>query len=80
MDFKDRTVFASVLAGVTLRDIGIFIVDRVPLLRPLARWIYLRLPWHDTPTSWLESMFGEDPDVTFIQIGAFDGVAGSWES
>jgi FkbM family methyltransferase len=63
---------------ITFRDIGIHMIRAMPFLESTARSIYLRLPrhWHDTPTYWLESLLGQEADITFIQIGAFDGVAG----
>src|SRR5438874_176614 len=62
----------------TLRDVGVYVTDLAPVLRPVAKWLYSRLPQglHDTPTSWLESHFGGEREVTFIQVGAYDGVAG----
>jgi FkbM family methyltransferase len=63
---------------VTIRDIGVHVIRAMPFLESTARSIYLRLPrnWHDTPTTLLESLLGQEANITFIQIGAFDGVAG----
>ena len=63
---------------MALRDIGLGIVDRAPALAGLARWVYRRLPQalHETPTTRLGEMFAGQSPVTFLQIGAFDGVAG----
>ena len=49
-----------------------------PFFEAPARWFYLQLPraWHDTPTSWLQRHFGNESNVCFVQIGAYDGRAG----
>ena len=64
--------------ALTLRDLGVRFVRRAPHFHQTARWIYTRLPqaFHDTPASWLKHIFRRQVEVTFIQIGAFDGVAG----
>jgi FkbM family methyltransferase len=66
------------LVVLTLRDMGVYLSILIPFLRAPAKWIYLRLPrcLHDTPTSWLEAYLSKDSDITFIQAGAFDGIAG----
>ena len=53
-------------------------VSKVPALDGLARKVYARLPesWHDTPTSRLAKFYLNRQQVTFLQIGAYDGVAG----
>jgi len=63
---------------MTARDIGLTIVHRLPWLNGLARDVYRRLPeaLHDTPTTLLRNLFRHDDSICFLQIGAFDGVAG----
>ena len=63
---------------LTIRDMGKWLVDRAPGLEDLARWAYGHLPesWHDTPTSRLSAFYAGKASVTFLQIGAYDGVAG----
>lgn len=63
---------------LSLRDIGVMLVRRAPGLERFARWAYGKLPpaLHETPTTLLKDLFEGAPSVTFIQIGAFDGVAG----
>lgn len=63
---------------MTLRDIGKRLAKLVPGIEPIARRLYCALPgvFHDTPTSRLRSYFRDAGQVTFVQIGAFDGVAG----
>ncbi|NUJ81633.1 FkbM family methyltransferase [Methylocystis sp. FS] len=49
-----------------------------PGIGPLARKVYGHLPesWHDTPTSRLRAFYADREEVTFLQIGAYDGIAG----
>jgi FkbM family methyltransferase len=63
---------------MTLRDIGLAIIRGAPRLEGFARWFYIHLPefLHDNPTSRLREHFSQKSTVTFVQIGAFDGVAG----
>jgi FkbM family methyltransferase len=63
---------------LTLRDAGLAVVRVAPFLRPAAKWLYLVLPdWcHDTPTSWLRKKFKWQYQVNFVQLGAYDGIAG----
>lgn len=63
---------------MTVRDIGLAVVGAVPWLARVGRWVYRCLPelLHDTPTSQMRQHFSERSRVTFVQIGAFDGVAG----
>lgn len=63
---------------ITTRDIGRWLTKRLPMLDEFARTVYGRLPpsWHDTPTSRLAAFYADKPSVTFLQIGAFDGIAG----
>lgn len=62
----------------SLRDLGLVIVRRAPGLERVARWFYGKLPaaLHETPTTVLRDLFKGARSVTFMQIGAFDGVAG----
>ena len=63
---------------LTIRDMGKWLVGRVPALTSLARKGYGHLPesWQDTPTSRLTAFYAGRARVTFLQIGAYDGVAG----
>src|SRR5262245_40043917 len=63
---------------MTIRDVGIAVVRTAPWLEPAVRWLYGRLPevLHDTPTSRLRAHFAFEDRVTFVQIGAYDGIAG----
>jgi FkbM family methyltransferase len=63
---------------MTLRDIGLAIVRAAPWLEEAGRWVYVHLPefLHDTPTSRLREYSAGESRVTFVQIGAYDGVAG----
>jgi FkbM family methyltransferase len=63
---------------MTVRDVGLAVVGAVPWLGRAGRWVYRRLPEFllDTPTSRLREHFSERSRVTFVQIGAFDGLAG----
>lgn len=62
----------------TLRDLGKWLVASAPFLDWVARSTYARLPatWHDTPTARLKLFYTDRPSITFLQIGAYDGVAG----
>jgi FkbM family methyltransferase len=62
----------------TLRSIGVHATHLVPFLESAARRLYSRLPesLHDTPTSWLRKLFSAETSICFIEVGAFDGVAG----
>ena len=62
---------------MTIRDCGLALVRAAPWLEHLGRWVYARLPasLHDTPTSRLRAWFAAESLVTFVQIGANDGVA-----
>jgi FkbM family methyltransferase len=61
-----------------IRDIGIATVKMMPKLEKLGRKVYARLPacLHDTPSSRLRAFFARDEEIAFIQIGAYDGIAG----
>lgn len=63
---------------MTLRDVGLKLATAVPWIEDFARHIYRALPTalHDTPTSRVRTFFSGQPSVTFVQIGAYDGVAG----
>jgi FkbM family methyltransferase len=63
---------------MTLRDVGLAVVRVAPWLGQVGRWIYARFPafLHDTPTSRLRAHFASEVRVIFVQIGAYDGVAG----
>lgn len=63
---------------MTVRDIGKKAADFFPRLEALLRKIYLLLPafLHDTPTARMKQFFTEQPSILFLQIGAYDGVAG----
>lgn len=63
---------------MTLRDAGLAVVRAFPIAERLGRALYRRLPatLHDTPTSRAALFFRTEPMVTFVQIGAFDGLAG----
>jgi FkbM family methyltransferase len=63
---------------MTIRDVGLAVVRTAPWLERIGRRIYARLPefLHDTPTSRLRAHFASQDRVTFVQIGAYDGVAG----
>src|SRR5262245_12222347 len=63
---------------MTIREFGLTLVRAAPWLEPFGRWVYTRLPafLQDTPTSRLRAHFSSEPGVTFVQIGAYDGVAG----
>lgn len=63
---------------MTIRDVGLAIVRTAPWLDQVGRWVYARLPGslHDTPTSRLRAHSASESRVTFVQIGAYDGVAG----
>jgi FkbM family methyltransferase len=69
---------ATRVSDVTFRDFGAGLAKALPFLEPAARAIYRAMPpWlHDTPTSRVRSFFEGAFEVTFIQIGAFDGKAG----
>jgi FkbM family methyltransferase len=64
----------------TLRNIGIGATRLAPVLRPSGKWLYSKLPksWREppTPTSWLATFFSREPEVIFVQIGAYNGVDG----
>ena len=53
-------------------------VRSAPWADALGRRIYERLPqsWHDNPTNRARAFFAGEPCVAFMQIGAYDGVAG----
>jgi FkbM family methyltransferase len=61
---------------MTLRDAGLAVIRMAPWLEAFGRYLYMRLPaaFHDTPTSRLQSHFERESRVTFVQIGAYDGV------
>jgi FkbM family methyltransferase len=61
-----------------IRDVGLAVVRAVPWLKRIGRWVYVHLPefLHDTPTSRMREHFSQRSRVAFVQIGAFDGVAG----
>lgn len=62
---------------IVSRDFGIMIADKIPWIRPLLRYIYRLLPNRakDNPTSWLMKVFHHSNHVSFVQIGAFNGIA-----
>lgn len=62
---------------IVSRDIGLRVAMAVPWMRPLLRYIYWLLPnrTKDIPTSWLEKIFHDSNHVSFVQIGAFNGIA-----
>src|SRR5687768_133577 len=62
--------------AMTVRDVGLAIVRAAPWLEHAGRWVYGRLPafLHDNSTSRLREHFAGARKVTFIQIGAYDGV------
>jgi len=64
--------------AMTIRDLGLAIARTAPWLDQVGRWVYARLPesLHDTPTSRLRAHSASALCVTFVQIGAYDGVAG----
>lgn len=63
---------------MTIRDLGLALTGAVPWLRPAGRRLYNLLPQflHDTPTSRAAAFFANAEDVNFMQIGAYDGMAG----
>lgn len=63
---------------MTLRDAGLALVRAVPFLEDLARRLYTSLPeiFHDTPAGRLQAFFASENEAAFVQIGAYDGVAG----
>jgi FkbM family methyltransferase len=62
---------------MSIRDVGLSIVRSAPWLNGVGRWVYQRLPdsLRDTPASLLKAHFRGKAQVTFVQIGAYDGVA-----
>lgn len=64
------------IVAMTIRDVGLAIVRAAPWLERVGRWVYVHLPesLHDTPTSRLRAHFAAESSVTFVQIGAYDGV------
>jgi FkbM family methyltransferase len=63
---------------MSIRDLGLAIVRRLPWANSIGRKVYALLPasLHDTPTSRAQAFFAGEPSVTFMQIGTYDGVAG----
>lgn len=63
---------------MSLRDLALGAVRAVPWAEPFARRVYSWLParLHDTPTSRAKMFFAGEEAVTFVEIGAYDGVAG----
>lgn len=63
---------------MTLRDMGVGLAKRAPLVERWMRSIYCSLPGylHDTPTSRARAHFRGRNDIQFVQIGAYDGLAG----
>lgn len=63
---------------MTIRDIGLCAVRAVPWLKPVARTVYAALParLQDTPTRRMATFFADAAAVSFVQVGAFDGLAG----
>lgn len=63
---------------MTIRDFGLALTGAVPWLGPAGRRLYNLLPQilHDTPTARAAAFFADAEDVSFMQIGAYDGVAG----
>jgi FkbM family methyltransferase len=64
------------MTTMTFRDVGLAVVRAAPWLENFGRRLYMRLPafFHDTPTSRLRAHFERESRVTFVQIGAYDGV------
>ena len=62
---------------MSVRDVGLAVARAAPWLTRVGRWVYMRLPesLHDSPTSRLRARFANERRVTFVQIGAYDGVA-----
>jgi FkbM family methyltransferase len=63
---------------ISLRDLGLAIVRAAPWTESVGMRLYRALPpsLHDTPSSRARAFFRAEPHVTFIQIGAHDGIAG----
>lgn len=61
-----------------IRDLGLSIVRRFPKLEMLARQTYALLPstLHDHPAYRAMRYFGDETFITFVYIGAYDGIAG----
>lgn len=66
------------LRDFTLRDLGLRVVRALPGLRPAARRVYAALPGRlqDTPTRRIARYFAGAATVSFVQVGAYDGLAG----
>lgn len=63
---------------MSLRDVGHALVRVLPWAEGFIRKVYAWLPegLHDTPTSRASAFFASIPAVSFIEIGANDGIAG----
>jgi len=63
---------------MTFRDIGKRLSRNAPIAENWLRSLYNSLPeyFHDTPAARAQSYFRNEDNVQFIQIGAYDGVAG----
>lgn len=63
---------------LTFRDVGLAVVKALPVTERWARDLYRRMPsqLHDTPTTRMRAFFRNAAEVRFLQIGAFDGLAG----
>jgi FkbM family methyltransferase len=63
---------------VSIRDIGLYIVRTIPLAEGVARKVYSWLPasLQDTPTARAQAFFAREHNVSLMQIGAYDGIAG----
>ena len=76
--WPDRRLFSARSSLMTIRDLGLAVVRTALWLEQVGRWVYAHLPrsLHDTPTSRLRAHFARESRVTFVHIGADDGVAG----
>jgi FkbM family methyltransferase len=62
--------------SMTVREVGLAVVRAVPWLESIGRWVYRRLPefFHDNPTSRMRTHFAGESSISFVQIGAYDGI------
>ena len=63
---------------MTVRDVGLWIAQRAPFVERWLRSVYNSFPGsvHDTPASRAQAYFRGRNNVQFVQIGAYDGIAG----
>ena len=64
---------------MTIRDIrAIALVGRFPRAESVGRRVYAWFPepMRDTRSSRAKKFFASEPDVNFVEIGAYDGIAG----